>query len=567
NKIFLKTGALAVLESIREEKIKQFCLQIKPLIQTRLISTSKSVLDNSQTDNAVSEKENVFNNLNLLTKGVSKKIIIVLGGSISGLGKGVLSASIRKLIGRGSIYKIDPYLNIDSSQMTPNDHGEVFVTADGSELDLDFGTYQRIGEFYATRKNHLTTGKVFKEILHNIENFKYLGQTIQINPHVAEIVIKSINSLDADYVIVEMGGTIGDDETLMYYDVFRKLKKAGALFVSLDMIIKTCTGELKTKLVQRSYNSMLSGGFPPDIMVLRSELSLPANLVAKIIAKTQEKNVINLPNVDDLFQCPNILQKQGMLDIINNHFCDNLPQIPVLPPLVTSGVLRIAIIGKYEVFDDVYKSVVDTMNIAQYFYGVKIEVPILNAENIKTLDFDGVIIPGGFGHRNTEEKIEIINRCREQKIPTLGICFGLQLALIELMRNVGGFKNINTHEVSGNKDDLFIPISNSFNVVPNYICLGDKDIRYEGEYIKTRHRHRYMLNLNFLPQLEKLGAEVISHEHICEKEIPETFKIGQHFIGTQGHPELSSTKEYLHPIFETFFDMILNNKTDNHDKK
>lgn len=528
------------------------------------------------------------------------KFIFITGGVVSSLGKGLASASLASILQcRGfkvRLRKLDPYLNVDPGTMSPFQHGEVFVTDDGTEADLDLGHYERFSGVSARRSDSTTTGKIYQRVIDRERHGDYLGATIQVIPHVTnEIKEFIVNDLsDEDFVLCEIGGTVGDIEGQPYLEAIRQLAyelgRDRTMFVHLTLLPYIPTaGELKTKPTQHSVKKLQEYGIQPDVLLCRSQIAIPDNERRKIalFCNIREDNVIAALDVSNIYQVPLSYSKEGMDKAVCRYFNIPTPDADlskweriVETVKAPEGEVRIAVVGKYVKLLEAYKSLNEALNhggIANR-YKVKIkwiDSETLTRENASELlsDVSGILVPGGFGSRGTEGKIEAVRYARENKVPFFGICFGMQMAVIETMRNVLGIKNANTTELDENCEAVI-------GLMTEWDKDGAKQYRHKdgdlggtmrlGAYdsvlkenskiaqiygtttISERHRHRYEVNIKYKSQLAQGGMMISGTSP--DGKLPETIERPDHpwFIGVQYHPELKSRPFAPHPLFVAF---------------
>lgn len=522
------------------------------------------------------------------------KYVFVTGGVVSGLGKGITASSIALLLkARGYkvfMQKFDPYINVDPGTMSPYQHGEVFVTADGSETDLDLGHYERFIDEELNYSSNITTGKIYSSVIEKERKGEYLGATVQIVPHITnEIknkVYEAAISSNADVVITEIGGTIGDIESVAFIESLRQIRnelgKANTCFVHTTLVpFIYGSDELKTKPTQHSVIELRGMGIQPDIIVTRSPIPLDIHLKEKIAlyCSIPKENIIDSIDVKNIYQIPINYYNQNMDEIILKQFNLKIPRIDLKTwkNLITvtdnlENETEIALVGKYVELHDAYLSVMEALKHAGYKYNTKINIKWVDSEkltkeNLKSAfkNTEGIIVPGGFGERGIEGMILAIEYARKNNIPFLGICLGMQLAVIEFARNVCNIKEANSTEFDDICHspiiDLMADQKNITNMggtlrLGNYECkikkgtLAYKD--YNQEIIKERHRHRYEFNNKYKKILEEHG---LVFSGINEKsnlvEIIELPK-HKHFIACQFHPEFKSRPTNCHPLFDSF---------------
>src|SRR3989338_3409138 len=525
------------------------------------------------------------------------KYIFVTGGVVSSLGKGILAASLGCLLRARkfsvTIKKLDPYLNVDPGTMSPYQHGEVFVTEDGAETDLDLGHYERFISTDVSQINNVTAGSIYQSVINRERTGDYLGGTVQMVPHVSneikERIRRAATSSNAEIIIVEVGGTVGDIEGLIFLEAIRQFRndvgRENVAYVHTTLLPNLkATNEIKTKPTQHSVEILRGKGIQPDILVCRTERALPKSIKEKLSLYTDVaiESVIECRDQKSIYEVPIALEKEELAERIMEKLC-----LVSSPPDLTSWqeivnklkkpegvggkkVVKIAIVGKYVRLSDSYISVVEAINHAALSVGVEPEIKwILSDEldhkvDLKDLfsDVDGVIVPGGFGDRGIEGKINAIKHVRENKIPFLGLCLGMQCAVIEFARNVCGLTGANSTEFSS--DTLhpvidLMPAQESITQkggtmrLGRYPCLimpGTKAMAvYDQEVIYERHRHRYELN-NFYREKLNLGGMVFSGVS-PDNTLVELIEIKNHpyFTGSQFHPEFKSRPEKPHPLF------------------
>ncbi len=536
------------------------------------------------------------------------RYIFVTGGVVSSLGKGLSSASLAYLLqSRGfkvRIRKLDPYLNVDPGTMSPFQHGEVFVTDDGAETDLDLGHYERFSGISAKQSDNITTGQIYSDVLKKERKGKYLGKTVQVIPHVTDRIKEFIkyDIKNEDFVICEIGGTVGDIESLPFVEAIRQFSndvgKKNTLFIHLTLVpYMKASDEIKTKPTQHSVKELRSIGIQPDIIICRCERSIPLDQKKKIslFCNVDIKNVIQTIDVKTIYEAPisfnsEKLDKQ-VLDYFNIKSKKNVNLNPwknittvVLNP---KKYVNIAIIGKYVNLKDAYKSLDEALVHGGIFNNLKVNLVRIESDNLKPSDINkklknvsGILIPGGFGKRGTEGKIAAIRYARKNKIPFLGICFGMQMAIIEFARNVLNIKKASSTEFK----QKCIPVIGLINEwqkngktikgtnkdLGGTMRLGSYDAElinnslirsiYKSKIIKERHRHRYEVNINFRNQFEKKG--LIFSGNSPDKNLPEIIELKNHpwFIGVQFHPEFKSRPLSPHPLFSSFIKAAKNHK-------
>jgi CTP synthase len=529
------------------------------------------------------------------------KFIFVTGGVVSSLGKGIAAASLAALLeSRGlkvTLLKLDPYINVDPGTMSPFQHGEVFVTDDGAETDLDLGHYERFVRTRMKQSNNFTTGRVYADVLRNERRGEYLGGTVQVIPHITDEIKRKVfeGAGDSDIAMVEIGGTVGDIESLPFLEAIRQLGyelgRERALYMHLTLLpYIAVAGELKTKPTQHSVKELRSIGIQPDILICRSDRTLPASEKAKIALFTnvEEKAVISLKDVDSIYKIPSILNAQGLEKIISERF--NLPEQAVdlseweqvlYAEANPNGEVNVAMVGKYMDLTEAYKSLIESLKHAGLQNRLTVNIAYVDAEDIEKkgvglLDSaDAILVPGGFGGRGVEGKIQTVQYARENDIPYLGICLGMQVAVIEYARNVAKLAGAQSTEfeldtpvpVVGlitewiNKDGS-VEQRTEKSDLGGTMRLGAQPAKlkpktkiaeiYGSEIINERHRHRYEVNENFVPQLEESGLMISGRSNL--NNLVETIEIPKHrwFVGVQFHPEFTSTPRDGHPLFTSF---------------
>lgn len=530
----------------------------------------------------------------------STKYIFVTGGVVSSIGKGLSCASIGALLeARGlkvTAIKLDPYINVDPGTMSPFQHGEVFVTDDGAETDLDLGHYERFIETTKmSRINNFTTGQVYESVISNERRGDYLGGTVQVIPHITDEVKRRIfqGSRDFDICLVEIGGTVGDIESLPFLEAIRQMRfevgPENVLYIHVTLVpyIKAA-GEFKTKPTQHSVKELLGYGISPSIILCRSESTLDQKLKKKIslFCNVREDCVVNAPDVDTIYDLPLVLHQEGLDSKIveHLHIWTGAPNLAPWQKIVRSikspsnGSVRIAMVGKYVELTESYKSLTEALNHSAFANDCKVEIVYVDSEEIERDGLqetikrssagegvDAILIPGGFGVRGSEGKISACQFAREQKFPFLGICLGLQMAVIEFARNVAQIKEATSAEFVENSSCAVIDLMQSQKDVAHkgasmrlgaYPCALKKDSLtrkvYGQKEISERHRHRFEVNNNFRSKLEQQG--LIFSGIWPEGDLVEIIELKDHpwFIGVQFHPEFKSTPRTPHPLFKSF---------------
>ncbi len=517
------------------------------------------------------------------------KYIFITGGVVSGLGKGIAAASIGALLEtRGltvSLMKLDPYINVDAGTMNPFQHGEVFVTADGAETDLDLGHYERYTNAELTRKHNTTTGQIYDSILRKERAGEYLGATVQVVPHVIDEIKSTIHqaSGNSDICIVEIGGTAGDIESLPFLEAIRQFRhdqgREHTLFVHLTLIVQTT--EMKTKPTQHSVGKLREIGIQPDILVCRSASKLTDQVRRKIslFTNVQEDAVVDGLDVDSVYEVPLMFHQQGLDDTIIS-FLKMWTRRPMLQPWIDlvhtyknpRDEVDIAFVGKYVKQRDSYESLNEALvhgGLANY---VKTRLHYVDSELLETekvgdhlSGMDGVLVAPGFGERGMEGKIAAVEYSRIRKVPFFGICLGMQMAIVECARNLGGLKDAHSAEfrpdhehnvvdlMPGQEDRLETGGTMRLGSYPAHLKKGSRIASiYQSTEISERHRHRYEMMNRFIPMLEKSGMSITGRNP--DWDLVETVELVNHpwFIGCQFHPELQSKPLKPHPLFASF---------------
>ena len=536
------------------------------------------------------------------------RFIFVTGGVVSSLGKGLSSASLAYLLqSRGykvRLRKLDPYLNVDPGTMSPFQHGEVYVTDDGAETDLDLGHYERFSGVLAKKSDNITTGKIYNDVLSKERQGKYLGKTVQVIPHITNRIKEFIknDSSKEDFVICEIGGIVGDIESLPFVEAIRQFAndvgKKNTLFIHLTLVpyLKS-SDEIKTKPTQHSVKELRSIGIQPDIIICRSERPIPLEHRKKIslFCNVDIKNVIETVDVKTIYEAPISFFKEKLdLQVLNYFKLKSKKPVNLSPwKKITKIILKnkkqvnIAIIGKYVDLKDAYKSLDEALTHGGIKNNVKVNLVRIDSEKLKVSeikhkfkDISGILIPGGFGKRGTDGKIEAIKYARNNKIPFFGICYGMQMAIIEFARNKLNLKNATSSEF----DKRGLPIIGLINEwtkdgkkikgtdknLGGTMRLGSYEARlmnnsiikkiYGKNLIKERHRHRYEVNINFMEKFRKKG--MLFSGLSPDGTLPEIIELKNHpwFIGVQFHPEFKSRPLAPHPLFSSFIRASKNHK-------
>ena len=521
------------------------------------------------------------------------KYIFVTGGVVSSLGKGIISSSIGKLLqARGyniTIQKFDPYINIDPGTLNPYEHGECYVTVDGMETDLDLGHYERFTGIQTTRANSLTTGRIYKAVIDKERRGDYLGKTIQVVPHITNEIKRNVKYLGEknhyDFVITEIGGTIGDIESAPFLEAIRQMKwEMGKNAVSIHLTYipyLKAAGELKTKPTQHSVKELQSQGIQPDILVLRTEKHLDDGRLRKgaSCCNVDIDCVVQSEDLPSIYEVPVNMQKQGLDAAILRKLDMPVGETPTLGPWRSflerrnkaTKEVHIGLVGKYDL-QDAYKSIRESLYQAGTYNDRKTVLHFVNSENLTEADvaeklkgLDGVVICPGFGQRGIEGKITAIKYTRLNDIPTFGICLGMQMMVIEFARNVLGYADANSREMDEKTPHNVIDIMEEQKDITNmggtmrlgaYECVLRQGSRvldiYKQEHIQERHRHRYEFNNSFITEYERHGMQCVGRNP--ESDLVEIVEIPgmKWFIGTQFHPEYQSTVLHPHPLFLDF---------------
>jgi CTP synthase len=532
---------------------------------------------------------------------MTTRYIFVTGGVVSSLGKGIAAASLAAILeARGlkvTMLKLDPYINVDPGTMSPIQHGEVFVTEDGAETDLDLGHYERFIRTKMTKRNNFTTGRIYQDILARERKGEFLGATIQVIPHITNDIKRRVieGAEGYDIAMVEIGGTVGDIESQPFLEAIRQLGvelgRERAMFMHLTLVPYIATaGEIKTKPTQHSVKELRSIGIFPDILVCRSERAIPANERAKIslFTNVEAKAVISLRDVDSIYKVPALLKAQGADELVVKRFGLDVPEADLsdweqvlYKEANPSGEVVVGMVGKYIELPDAYKSVNEALKHAGIKNQVKVKIQYIDSQDVESKGveifkgLDAILVPGGFGERGVEGKILTAQYARENKIPYLGICLGMQVALIEYARNVAGLTDAHSTEFNTKTPYPVVGLINEWldeegkveyrNAESDlggtmrlgsqlcHIMKGTKayDV-YGSETIYERHRHRFEVNNNYREQLSKAG--LVFSGLSADKTLVEVIENPNHpwFIAGQFHPEFNSTPRDGHPLFAGF---------------
>ena len=536
------------------------------------------------------------------------RYIFVTGGVVSSLGKGLSSASLAYLLqSRGyrvRLRKLDPYLNVDPGTMSPFQHGEVFVTDDGAETDLDLGHYERFSGVSAKKSDNITTGKIYNDVLKKERKGEYLGKTVQVIPHITDRIKEFIknDSSKEDFVICEIGGIVGDIESLPFVEAIRQFAndvgKKNALFIHLTLVpYLKASDEIKTKPTQHSVKELRSIGIQPDIIICRSERPIPLEHRKKIslFCNVDIRNVIETVDVKTIYEAPISFFREKLDIQVLNYFKLKSKRSANLNPwkkitrviLQNKKYVNIALIGKYVELKDAYKSLDEALTHGGINHNIKVNLIRIDSEELKASEIknklkniSGILIPGGFGKRGTNGKIEAIKYARINKIPFLGICYGMQMAIIEFARNKLNLKNATSSEFD-KKGLAIVGLITEWTKGRKIIKGTDKDLGgtmrlgsydaklrentlikkiYKSKIIKERHRHRYEVNIAYRDKFEKKG--MIFSGLSPDNKLPEIIELKNHpwFIGVQYHPEFKSRPLAPHPLFSSFIKAAKNHK-------
>ena len=526
---------------------------------------------------------------------MSTKYIFVTGGVVSGLGKGITAACLGRLLkARGkkvTIQKFDPYINIDPGTMSPYQHGEVFVTNDGSETDLDLGHYERFIDEKLNKYSNVTTGKIYWSVLNKERKGDYLGATVQVIPHITNMIKDCVYRVGntgepSDVVITEIGGTVGDIESLPFLESIRQVAtdvgRENVLYIHVTLIPYLAkSGEMKTKPTQHSVKELLSIGIQPDIIVCRTEQPISEDMKYKmaLFCNVDKDCVVQNLDAETLYQVPLMLEEEGLAKIVCRKLRMDCPE----PDLAewkamvekernTDKTTKIALVGKYVELHDAYLSIVESLHHAGIFHGTEIDIEWINAEEVTRENaqsifenVQGILVPGGFGDRGVEGKIEAVRYARENKVPFFGICLGMQCAVIEFARNVAGLTGAHSSELAPNTKYPVIDIMPDQKDIEDmggtmrlgaYPCVlesGSNSYKAYGEKeVEERHRHRYEYNNEYRELLTSKGLEIAGTSP--DNRLVEIVEIKDHpwFVGAQFHPEFLSRPNRPHPLFRDF---------------
>ena len=582
--------------------IKNF--HLKKLIDTQ---KNKDVLSkNKETKAFHKQGHSLFLwTLFLLKEVFMAKFIFVTGGVVSGLGKGITAASLGRILKARGLkvisQKLDPYINVDPGTMSPFQHGEVFVTDDGLEADLDLGHYERFIDENLNQYSNLTTGKVYQSVIQKEREGKYLGQTVQVIPHITDeiklFIKQGASSSDADIVITEIGGTIGDIESMPFLEAARQMVlevgHENCLFIHVTYVpYLSGSKEYKSKPTQHSVKELQSYGILPDIIIARCDKPIPEAVLDKIqlFCNVQKECVIQNITLDSLYEVPLMLEKQEMAQRVleHLHLSCNEPDLDDWKELCDRIVnlkseVNIALVGKYVQFHDAYLSVSEALIHAGFDNNVKVNIHWIDSESVKPEEFDhvfkdiqGIILPGGFGHRGIQGMIDIATYAYDHKIPYFGICLGMQIAAIAFARNVLGYKDANSFEFDQSSTHTIIDfMANQSDKIQKggtmrlgaYPCAIAQDSLLEKIYQKSmiseRHRHRYEFNNEYRVEFENNGMLISGTSP--DKLLVEAIEAKDHpfYIGVQFHPEFKSRPNRAHPLFKAFIKQSMQTKKAN----
>ena len=534
------------------------------------------------------------------------RYIFITGGVVSSLGKGITSASLGALLKAYgfniTLMKFDPYINVDPGTMSPFQHGEVFVTEDGAETDLDLGHYERFTDVKMHQANNLTAGKIYSNVIKKERRGDYLGATVQVIPHITDAIQDFIETVatDVDIVLVEIGGTVGDIESLPFLEAIRQMRvkhgRENTVYIHLTLVPYIATSaEIKTKPTQHSVKELRSIGIQPDILICRSVASLPQKERQKIAMFTNvdKENVISLPDAQNIYEIPLILQQEGFAKAVLKHFSMPASEVQLDEWLKISNLLsnsiatvNVAMVGKYVDLADAYKSLNEAMIHAGIHTRTKVNVHYIDADSLlsqgaEILDgMDAILVPGGFGYRGIEGKILAARFARENKIPFLGICLGMQVAVIEFARHVVGLTDAHSTEFCSDTENPVIALAESWldESGNRQTRTADSDIGgtmrlggqvshlvphslahkiYNKDSIVERHRHRYEVNNAFMQQLVDSGLIISGRS--ADYELVEIVELADHpwYFGCQFHPEFTSRPHNGHPLFISFIEAAL----------
>ncbi|MAS81209.1 MAG: CTP synthetase [Legionellales bacterium] len=531
------------------------------------------------------------------------------GGVVSSLGKGIASASLGAILeARGlkvTLIKLDPYINVDPGTMSPFQHGEVYVTEDGAETDLDLGHYERFVRTRMGKRNNYTTGRIYLNVIQRERRGDYLGGTVQVIPHITDEIKRCIKlgADDADIAMVEIGGTVGDIESQPFLEAIRQMRielgTKNTLFIHLTLVpYIAAAGEMKTKPTQHSVKELRSIGIQPDCLICRTDYMIPGNEKKKmaLFTNVEESAIISALDVDNIYKVPKALYDQGLDEIVNKKFALNLPKANlhewenVVDALDNpTNHVNIAMVGKYMELADSYKSLSEALIHAGVQTRTQVNIIYIDSEDIENKgvdclsDIDAILVPGGFGNRGIDGKIAVVLYARENNVPYLGICLGMQVAVIEIARDLAKLENANSTEFVHDTEDPVIALITEWQNPTGQIeqrsvesdlggtmRLGGQKCQlsqgslarelYQSDEITERHRHRYEFNSTYLEKLEATGMRVSGRS--LDGELVEIIEIPEHpwFLACQFHPEFTSTPRDGHPLFTGFIKAALKHK-------
>ncbi len=529
------------------------------------------------------------------------KYVFVTGGVVSSLGKGIASASLAAILeARGlkvTLLKLDPYINVDPGTMSPFQHGEVFVTEDGAETDLDLGHYERFVRTTLGKRNNFTTGRVYENVIRKERRGDYLGATVQVIPHITDEIKSRIQegAAGADVALVEIGGTVGDIESQPFLEAIRQmgveLGSSNVLYLHLTLVPYIGTaGELKSKPTQHSVKELLSLGIQPDILLCRTDRMLPEDMRRKIALFTNVpvRAVISAPDVDNIYKIPRVLHEQGLDEIVSErlHFNTRRADLSEWDKVIyaqehPTGEVDIALVGKYVHLTESYKSLSEALKHAGIHTRTRVNIRYIDSEQVEQQGTallegaDAILVPGGFGERGIEGKIKTAQYAREHGIPYLGICLGMQIAVVEFARHVAGLKGAHSTEFSPKTPHPVIAMINEWTTAEGAtekraaggdlggtMRLGGQECRlvsgtrarevYDRETVVERHRHRYEFNNNYRQSLQDKGLAIAGTS--MDEKLVEIVELPSHpwFIGVQFHPEFTSRPRDGHPLFTSY---------------
>ena len=533
---------------------------------------------------------------------MNTKYIFVTGGVVSGLGKGITAASLGRLLkNRGykvTAQKFDPYINVDPGTMNPCEHGEVFVTDDGAETDLDLGHYERFIDENLSKNSSITTGRIYSEVIEKERRGDYLGKTVQVIPHITNQIKEKVykyDNTDVEIVITEIGGTVGDIESLPFLEVIRQVgieqNDEDVIYIHVTLLPYIAgSNELKSKPTQHSVKELQSLGIKPDLLVCRSEIEIPDGMKEKmsLFCNVKKKNIIQNSTVKDLYEVPIMLEREGLAEMVCEklHLENKEPKNEAWEEMINKikniqdKNVNIAIVGKYVQLEDSYISIIESLKHGGFANNTKVKIELVDCEEINSFNakeklekYNGIIVPGGFGNRGIEGKIETIKYARENNIPFLGICLGMQMTVVEFARNVAKIEDANSAEFDENCANPVIHIMDEQKKIYQkggtmrlgaYPCKIKPDTLaykvYGKDIISERHRHRYEYNNDYRDILEKNGLVVSGTSP--DGTLVEIVEIptNKFFIAGQFHPEFKSRPDKPAPLFVSFIKAIINSK-------